>query len=46
MTFFIDQLQVEKARQYLLLEFLISAYENNSDDSTKSSPVKSTEKEN
>jgi len=36
-TFFTNQLQVEKAR-YLLLESLISAYESNSDDSTKSSP--------
>jgi len=44
MTFFTDQLQVEKARQYLLLESLISAYESSSDDSTKSSPVKSKKK--
>jgi len=39
-TFFTNQLQVEKAR-YLLLEFLMSAYGSSSDDSTKSSPVKS-----
>jgi len=39
-TFFTNQLQVEKAR-CLLLESLISAYESSSDDSTKSSPVKS-----
>jgi len=38
-TFFTNQLQVEKAK-YLLLESLISAYESNNDDSTKSSPVK------
>jgi len=34
MTFFTDQLQVEKARQYLLLESLISVYESSSDDIT------------
>jgi len=38
--FFTNQLQVEKVGQYLLLEFLKSAYESSSDDNTKSSPVK------
>jgi len=42
-TFFINQLQVEKAK-YFLLESLISAYESSSDDSTKSSFVKSKKK--
>lgn len=40
MNFFFDHLQMEKARQYLLLEGLKTGFDGSSDESTHSSPIK------
>ncbi|KMQ86421.1 zinc finger bed domain-containing protein 4-like protein [Lasius niger] len=40
MNFFFDHLQMEKARQYLLLEGLKTGFGGSSDESTHSSPIK------
>ncbi|KAF2890175.1 hypothetical protein ILUMI_15998, partial [Ignelater luminosus] len=44
MNFFTDQLQKERARQYVLLEGLVSDYNTSSDESARSCPVQSKRK--
>ncbi|KAF2891910.1 hypothetical protein ILUMI_14263 [Ignelater luminosus] len=44
MNFFTNQLQKERARQYVLLEGLVSDYNISSDESARSSPVQSKRK--
>ncbi|XP_023212104.1 zinc finger BED domain-containing protein 4-like [Centruroides sculpturatus] len=43
-NFFTNQLQKERARQYILVEDLVSDYDTSSDESVRSSPVQSKRK--